>query len=1036
MDRITKFSMKNVSALFIIMIILFVGGFYSSTQLKVENMPDVAFPIVVVQTTYPGAPQDVMENVTEPLEEKLANIEDLDMMNSVSSDNHSIIIVQFQQDVDVNQKKQDMQDLIQEVSLPSSADAPIVSTFGASDMATNYLVFHAGEGMSQSELDQLFNDRLKQDLESLPGVDHMDVVGARETTLSIELHAEALNVYGLSPQQVSGAIRASVSKSPIGSVELEGNQKMARVTGDIESLVELEQLEITTPKGDIVTLSQVAQVKAITDSDFIGRMDGKPAISVILYKTGNANAVEFSDSIQELIANWQKTAPNLVVTSFYDSADDIRDSINGLLREGVVGALLASLMILLFLRNVRMTLIVLVSLPLSVLITLALMLEFGLTLNAMTLGGMFIAIGRVVDDSIVVIENIYAQLEKAQERNESVIRFATKQVSMAITSSTMATVGVFAPIAMVSGIIGEFFRPFAITIVCALLASLLVAVTVIPMLAKLLVLRSKIKTHDENQKGPIQRFYASVLGWSLNHRFLTLLITAVLFAGTIAGSLPFLKVSFLPSPKSLHTMYFQVKMPYETSFEANDSKTKEIENMLMETKDGSGEPVFQFVEALVGFDGDDSERKSYATQIYVKVNEKLDPEAVKKQTETFILSELPIGSDVEGLTIGGDISTMFMEDFTYQLAGENQAKLEEAAAIVTAELEKFPELSEIEDSLSDAKTEVEIAVDRNKARMFGLSVPAVMDTAGTWIQEQQLGDLKIDNETYETTVSMRKSDKDTLDKLGNIPLVAANGSTVYLKEVAQVYEKQSASTLTREDGTQNVTITAKINDDDKNRVSAMVAAELMKLELPEGVTPKVGGVTEDINESFSQLFVAMAAAVGIVYLIMVIAFGNATAPFAILFSLPLAAIGGIIGLAITGETLDVTSMIGFLMLIGIVVTNAIVLVDRAQQLRQEGYTVRQALMEAGLVRLRPILMTAGATIMALIPLAMGLSGEGVLIGKGLGIVVIGGLTTSTILTLVIVPIAYELLESLKERMSGRLHRQPQKAGAGSVGMEG
>lgn len=1023
MNRITQFSMKNVSALFIIMLLLFGSGIYASGELKKENMPDISFPVVVVTTQYAGAPKDVMDEITDPIEEKLAGVEDIDSMSSTSSDNNSMIIIMFKQDVDIDKKKQDIESLLTEVRLPASASTPKASTFGASSMASNYLVVYADNGMSQTELDKVYRDTIEPGLESIKGLDHMDVIGARDTSLDIELDADALAAFGLSPSQVSNAISAAVTKSPIGSVKLNGNDKMARVTGDIDTLYALEQLEIVTGKGDIVKLSQVAKVKAITESDFKGRLDGKPAIGLILYKAGSANAVDFSDDIHNQLESWHQTLPNVVFKSTYDSADQIRDSINGMLKEGIVGALLASLMILVFLRNVRMTLIVLVSIPLSILITLLLMWQFDLTLNTMTLGGMFIAVGRVVDDAIVVIENIYASLEKAQARNESVIALATKQVSMAITSSTLATVGVFAPMGMVSGIVGAVFRPFAITLACALLASLVVAVTVIPMLAKILVLRGakNVKAHDETKPSRFTSFYENVLKWTLMNRIKTLLISGLLFAVTLAATIPMLNVSFLPSSEASRTMYFSLKFPYETSFEATDEKTRELENMLMETKDSRGEPVFKFVEGLVGYSGNDDERTPYASQIYLEVNENVDPDKVKEQVKVFIVSELPQGSEVEPRSLGNDFGGT-TTDFSYSLKGEDQDQLVKAAALVKEKLHTFPELSEIEDNLSDAKTEVEIAVDQKKARAYGLTVASVRDTARAWIQKQSIGDLKLDNETYTTTVSLDKSDKDTLEKLGNLPLTGVNGTTVYLKEIAKVSEIQSAAALTREDQQQLVKVTAKINADNKNGVSQQVTTALNALELPDGVSREVKGVSADINESFSQLFMAMGVAVCVVYLIMVLAFGNAGAPFAILFSLPLAAIGGLLGLVLTGEALNVTSMIGFMMLIGIVVTNAIVLIDRAQQLREEGYTVRQALLEAGKVRLRPIIMTAGATIMALIPLALGLSGEGALIGKGLGVVVIGGLTTSTILTLVVVPVVYEMIEGLKNRVSRRFNR--------------
>jgi len=1026
MNRLTKFSMKNVAALFIIMIMLFVGGFYSATQLKVENMPNVSFPVVAVTTTYTGAPKDVMDEITDPIEKKLANIEDLDSMTSTSSDNFSMVILMFKQNVDTDKKKQDVQDLLAEVKLPATAGTPKASTFGAASFPSNYLVAYAANDASQTELDKNFKDTIKPGLEGLKGIDHMDIIGARDTSLDIELDASALANFGLSPGQVTNAINSAVAKSPIGSVEISGNDKMARVTGNINSIYELQQVEITTPKGDIVKLDQVARVQSITESDFNGRLDGKPAIGMILYKASSANAVEFSDNINKLLTEWKTTMPNVEFKNTYDSSIQIKDSINGLIREGIIGAVLASLMILIFLRNVRMTLIVLVSIPLSILITLLLMTQLGLTLNTMTLGGIFIAVGRVVDDSIVVIENIYASLEKAQERKESVIALATSQVAMAITSSTLATVGVFAPLALVTGVVGGFFRPFALTIGCALLSSLIVALTVIPMLAKLLVLRGKPGKahHDEAAPGKVTIFYEKVLTWSLKHRIKTLLISGLLFVVTIAATVPFLSLSFLPSSKPSQTMYFQMKLPYETSFEATDLKTKEIEKVLQDTKDSNGKPVFQFVEALVGYGGSDDERVPYVSRIFVEVNDSVDPTKVKDQIKDFMLSELPAGSEVEPKEMEGDFGAS-STDFAYELKGDDQLQLEKAAKLVKDKLATFPELSEIEDNLSDAKTEIEIAVDQNKARAYGLSASTVRDTARTWITKQSLGDMKFDNITYTTTVSLDKSDKNSLEKLGDIPSTASNGSTVLLKEVAKINEIKGAASLGREDQQQLVKVTAKINSDNKNAVSHALSEALKTVELPEGVSPKVTGVSADITESFTQLFVAMAAAIFVVYLIMVLAFGNAGAPFAILFSLPLAAIGGLLGLVIAREPLTVTSMIGFLMLIGIVVTNAIVLIDRAQQLREEGYTVRHALIEAGKVRLRPIIMTAGATIMALFPLALGISGEGGLIGKGLGVVVIGGLATSTVLTLVVVPIVYELIESVKNRF-GRMFKRNKK----------
>ncbi|MCU6792676.1 efflux RND transporter permease subunit [Paenibacillus sp. WQ 127069] len=1027
MDRLIKFSMKNVAALFIIMILLFAGGIYSAKELKVENLPDISLPIVIVTTEYIGSPKDVMDEVTEPIEEKFANIKDLEKITSKSSDSFSTVVVSFIQGVDTDKKKQEIESLLQEVELPDAAKPPKVSTMGLSSSPSNYLVAYTDNGMSQEKLDQLYSDIIEPRLLALNGIDHLDAIGARDSSLDIELNADALNYYGLTPSQVTTFIRAAVTKSSVGTVKLSGNEKMARVTGDITSLVEIENIEITTNRHGTILLSQVASLKSIMESDFNSRFDGKPAIGIVLYKASSANAVEFSDAINAQIEEWKISMPNVTFKSTFDGSHEIKESINGLLREGIVGAILAALMILIFLRNVRMTLIVLVSIPLSIMITLLLMWQLGLTLNTMTLGGIFIAVGRVVDDSIVVIENIYVSLEKAQKRNESVILLATKQVSSAITSSTLATAGVFAPMGLVSGIIGEVFKPFSITLAAALLSSLLVALTVIPLLAKLLVLQGTHAhaSHEDEKPGRILTFYRNVLEWSLTHRIRTLLLSVLLFVVTIASVYPFLKITFLPDGKPSNTMYFQLKLPNDTSFDTMDGISKELEGILMETKDIHGNKAFHFVEALVGYNGDGDQQAPNAAQIYVEANGQVDAVKLKDEVKDLILTELPPGSEIESKSLGGENSAA--SDFEYSLRGEDQKLLEAAAGRIKEKLKEFSELSEIEDNLSDAKMEVQIAVDQKKARTYGLNASTVRDTARSWIQKQELGDLKFDNLMYTTTVSMNTANTDSLEKLGNISFTSSTGTTVFLKEVAKISEVKAPATLSREGQKQTVSVTAKINNLDKNGVSKRVSHELQNVELPDGVSREVKGVSSDINESFTQLIAAMAVAIAIVYLIMVLAFGNASAPFAILFSLPLAAIGGLIGLVAINEPLSVTSMVGFMMLIGIVVTNAIVLIDRAQQLQVEGYTVRHALLEAGRVRLRPIIMTAGATITALIPLALGLSGEGELIGKGLGIVVIGGLVTSTVLTLVVVPVVYEMLDSIKIRMSQAFKRNNKKS---------
>ena len=1031
MIKFTQFAMKNVAAIMILMVLLLIGGMYATTTLKVESMPDISFPVVMVGTSYKAPPIDVLDQVTKPLEKALANKKGLKNLTSTSNDNYSTIIVELEQGNDPEDAKQDIESLIANVKLPSSADKPQVMTFGFASQPVYYAAVYGAGGMNQTELDKIYKDVIVPGFSSIDGFDHIDSVGNQEAKLSIRLDAGALVNYGLSPAQVVAEIQSGLTSSPAGSVELAGNTQMVRVTGELNTIYGLDRMLIGTPTGASVELGQIAKVASISESSFYARLDGKTAIGFQLFKTNEANAVEFGDAVQHMIRDWEKTLPGVNFHEVFTDSEAIKQSVNGMMKEGVLGALLASLMILVFLRNVRMTLIVLVSIPLSILLTLLLMAPLGISLNIMTLGGLAIAVGRVVDDSIVVIENVYSQLARAQERGESVIVKATKQVASAITSSTLTTVGVFGPIAFVSGVIGEVFRPFALTLACALLASLLVALTVIPLLAKLLVMKSRaIPQHDENHAGPVAKRYKRVLAAALNNKIKTLLLSGLLLGLSVALIVPLLAKEFMPTSEADRKMIYTIEMPKETSIEAMNEQMKIFEQVFLDAKDEAGNAQFTFVESLVGYDlFDDS--VPYRSTIFTEVNRDADANEVMKAYKENLLQLLPQQSKVDGTLISFGGSGGGGADFSYSLKGDDLLVLRQAAQAIEEEMGQFAELSEIKDSLGDSKMEVEVKVDQEKARQYGLSAGQALGTVHGWIGKQELGDLKFDNVMYETTIEMDPASKNSIGALENIPLPTMAGQTIRLADVASVRQIESPISITREKQQQVVTISAKIEGRDKGGISAKVSAALNLVDLPTGVSREVAGVSDDIEEGFGQMFAAMAASIFIVYLIMVLAFGNASAPFAILFSLPLAAIGGLLGLFVTGETLNVTSLIGFLMLIGIVVTNAIVLIDRVQQLREEGLSVREALLEAGMNRLRPIVMTAGATIFALFPLALGMS-EGALISKGLAVVVIGGLLTSTVLTLVVVPIVYEAIYAFKARVGRLFHKEKKQAKTGTA----
>lgn len=450
--------------------------------------------------------------------------------------------------------------------------------------------------------------------------------------------------------------------------------------------------------------------------------------------------------------------------------------------------------------------------------------------------------------------------------------------------------------------------------------------------------------------------------------------------------------------------------------------------MMRESKDPKGEPVFTYYESLVGYDQNNTsgERVPYRSMMMTSVSPNMKPKEAAKEFKDKILYLLPKGSEVEGKLMSEAMGGTG-DDFAFVLKGDDLNQLTTAAELLKEKMRQFPELEEIKDNLSEKKLQVQVSVDQNKARLYGLSSADIMGIVRVWLAEDEIGDLKFDNVTFTTKVMLDDDFKNSIDKIGRFQLKTAAGQTIQLNEVAKIRQVDAPASISRENQEQMVKITAKIDSKDKGGVSAKVGEALKTVELPGGIRTQVQGVSDDIQESFGQMAVAMVAAILLVYLIMVIAFGNASAPFVILFSLPLAAIGGFLGLFIARESINITSLIGFLMLIGVVVTNAIVLIDRVQQLEEEGLSVRDALIKAGLSRLRPIIMTAGATIVSLLPLALGLS-EGTLISKGLAVVVIGGLTTSTILTLVVVPVIYEIITSMKNWVS-RVTKRKKSAAA-------
>ncbi len=681
-----------------------------------------------------------------------------------------------------------------------------------------------------------------------------------------------------------------------------------------------------------------------------------------------------------------------------------------MVREGLLGALFAVIVILLFLRSWRATVIAAISIPLSVLIAMVMLKWTGVTLNVMTLGGMTVAIGRVVDDSIVVIENIFRHIQRGDAATPDLVRAATAEVSSAITSSTLTTVAVFLPLGIVTGVIGKIFLPFALTVAIALLASLLVAVTIVPLMAKWLLLRSKVPVLESETESKPMGAYRRALGWSLRHRWAVVAGALALFIGSLA-LIPLIGTGFVPETKE---KYVQIEVSYPEGTKATevDTTVRGIEKVL------AAEKGIELYQSTIGGSSDFSMSGDLGgtnkAMSFVRLNSGANTDAVianlRKQTD---------GLEVDGAKIVYQRvdSSGTNSSLEVIITGDDFADIRTAADQVEATMRKNGSLENVSSNLGESRKQLVVNVDQEKAAKYGLNAAMVAGTVRGFVAEQTAGSIKVDGKPTDVVYTLVLDPVKKATEMRNLELSTPLGKTIKLSKIAKVEEAGSPIAVLTRDGNQYASVSGRISDRDSGSVISAVTADVEKLKLPAGVTTEIGGTAEQMNESFSQLGVAMLIAIGAVYLVMIIAFGEAIAPLAIMFSLPLAVVGGLFGLLIAGLPLDIPAMIGALMLIGIVVANAIVLVDRVQQKRHEGMTRRDALVDAGMTRMRPILMTAATTIMALAPLASGFA-EGALISQSLAVIVIGGLTTSTLLTLIVVPVAYDLLEGAKERIMG------------------
>jgi HAE1 family hydrophobic/amphiphilic exporter-1 len=1155
MQRIVRWCLGNKSVVILATLLLIGSGSYATTQLNQELLPDISFPIITISTPVAGAGPDLVdEQVTQPVEDAINGVEGIQSVRSTSSQGFSVVLVEFDLDQDTEEAESDLQSALDGISLPSQAGEPEVQSQSASQFPILSLSLAAKDG-DLADLTKYAEDDVVSAIEDVDGVSSVDLIGGAEKQIKVNLDPKKLKDKELTTDAVVGAISGADVEAPVGSVSVDGRETPVNATSDFGGISALEDLPIgveggTTgaaptgatsgapteaPSGSIpggaapdaagssapagaptgatsgaaptgatapptaeapkpVLLGDVAEVREV-DSDLSGisRTNGEPSLGLNVVKETDANTVEVAADVEKVLDDVRKEIGRDQVVVVLNSATDVEESVNGLVEEALVGAVLAILVIFAFLRSLRATLVTAVSLPTSVLAALLFSWADNLTLNIITLAGLTIAVGRVVDDAIVVLENSYRYVQDGYEPEEAALK-GTTEVASAITSSTLTTTAVFLPLALVGGIVSKFFVPLSITVALALFASLIVAVTVIPVLVSIFI-RSRARsdapqnTGEDTEEVPedgrrrrvggfarfligvvvlvvasavalviassagalgdmpglpssftsgvdglvsgigavlliviavaaallvvglillvsragrsgggdseglLLRIYTPMLRWSLRHRLVVLLLALVAFGGGL-GLVRFLPVTFFP-PSEERLLIADVELPAGTALEKTSDELRPFEDFLRQD-----DAVKSYQVSIGGEDTTDPEspvRPSNRAQAFINVKEnanvnkaldRVDREGDDLYGENFQIQVLQNGPPQGGLEA--------------VLTGGSKRELADAADIVTKKFRGLDDVNNVESDLSGGNPEVEVKVDPEKAARAGLSPVLVSTSLGSLLGGSTvttLGDRPV-------VVGVPRGSADSLDEVRKLPV----GSGTTVDDVAEVSEVDSPAAVSRDDGDRAVTVTAQITSPDTQTVSANAQSALANVALPGNVEAQVGGENEDIDESFRNLFLSIIVALVLVFLILVVFFGSLRIPMVILLAVPLTTVGAFGALFLTNTAISVPSLLGILLLIGIVVSNAILLVDFATRAQDHYETADEAILEAGRARLRPILMTAFATIFALMPLALGLSGGGNgLISSSLAITVVGGLATSTFLTLLVVPVGYSLI---------------------------
>ena len=1035
--NLSNLAVKRPVMITMIVLVVVLLGAISLNRLPIDLFPEIELPIAVVFTSYTEAgPQEVENLVTKPIEGAIAAAGNIDTVDSITSQGNSIIIAQFNTGTDMDFAALDMREKIDMVKgfLPDDASEPMVLKIDPNIMPIMQISLSTDGDLA--ELQSLAEDTFSQRFERLEGVASVSVGGSFVKEIEIAVEQDSLSSYGLSINQLAQVIGAGNINLSGGSVD-KGTQKLSvRVVGEFSTIDEIKDMPITLATGEVIKLSDVAAVKPTNkDINTISRTNGRDSISISIQKQSGKNTVQAANLVNEEIESLKKDYPNIDIDVILDGSTMIRDSINNVVKNVIIGSILAIVILYIFLKNIRTTLIIGAAIPISLIASFTLLYVNKITLNMMTLGGLALAVGMLVDSAIVVLENIYRFKTEGYSGQEAAIKGAS-EVGMAITASTLTTIAVFIPIVFMEGMIGPIFKDFALTVTLSLSASLLVSLTLIP------VLSSKMLTEDEGKEitgqrkrklqflydifdnifAKVENAYKRLLAISLERRKVTIIVSVVIFAVSMT-SLFGVAMEFIPAMDE-GAISIGIDMPLGTKIEKADKLAGVIEEKLATIDE------IDVIFTNIGSSGIDIMMGSSLGDNSGNISVRLIKLRDRKRSTTKVAEEIrTLVKDVPGAEISvketSSLDIMgFSTPVSVNIKGSELEVLEKISDDFKRIIESVEGTREVKTSLSEAIPEIEVLINKDIAATYGLTTAQIATAVRGAATGVTVTRYKDEGKEIDVVIKASGDVTDNLSNFEQLSITTPSGVNIPLGQVADLSVVRGPVQIYREQQERVVTVTGQIIDRDLGSVTSDVAKKLQEYEMPRGYNYNIGGERKEMVEAFEQLLLALALAVVLIYMVMAAQFESLVYPFIIMFTLPLAFSGGALALFITGKTLGVTALIGVIILAGIVVNNGIVLVDYINVLRKGGKEMLEAVTIAGPIRLRPILMTTLTTILGLVPLALEI-GEGAELQSPMAIVVIGGLTLSTILTLVFVPVLYTVFDDISDSLRSKFKKVPQ-----------